>query len=252
MKRGEVQRRGHFGGQLGFDHVPVNRILVIARETSRAAQQIAFEIMLLAGDHPGLIELQKHEATQIARRGLGMLFTVNGPPDQDLFSKEFRAGIVCIASLDERADRPVQGIVFRSKDIAATVPGEHRLAGGVVQHPAVAGVHAVLEEQVAGDVVAGQRTRATGSSGLVVRHGRRDVLHHQVAARIANPQRLAFGVELGEGEVFFVALARRHGVSHPVVRDGDDLAAEAVEHGERRACWRAFDQPGGTRVFCVR
>ncbi len=45
------------------------------------------------------------------------------------------------------------------------VPGEHRLAGGVVEHPAIAGVHAVLEEQIAGDVVSGVR-RPMSSFGL--------------------------------------------------------------------------------------
>jgi hypothetical protein len=81
----------------------------------------------------------------------------------------------------------------------------------------IAGVHAVLEEQVARDVVAGETAvghifpRGVGRLVRVGRGidepgglGRGDVLHHQVAARIADPQRLAFGVEFSEGHILFV------------------------------------------------
>lgn len=62
--------------------------------------------------------------------------------------------------------RPMQGIVVGGVEAMllvesagvilplVVVPREHGLAGGVDQHPAVAGIHAVLVEQVAGDVVA--------------------------------------------------------------------------------------------------
>jgi len=65
------------------------------------------------------------------------------------------------------------------------IPGEGYLAGRIMQLPPITGVHAVLEQQVAGDVVTGHAAR-------------RDVLHYQVATRVADPKQLAFRIELCE------------------------------------------------------
>ena len=56
-------------------------------------------------------------------------------------------------------------------------------------------------------------------------------MHHQILAGIPNPQRFAFGVELGEGEVLFI-LQHTGRVFHTVVGDGNDITAQAVEDGE--------------------
>ena len=127
----------------------------------------------------------------------------------------------------------------------------------------------MLKEQVAGDVVArhgiGRHVvgRLVVGGGFVVQRrvvglGRRDVLHHQVAARIANPQWLAFGVELGKGQEAFVqprplgqrrvAVCRVAGRC-AVVRDGDDFAAEAVEVNRGRRVGVQGSEPRGTLVY---
>ena len=111
------------------------------------------------------------------------------------------------------------------------IPGQHRLPGRVHQHPAVTRVHAVLEEKITGNVIAGNET-GRGIGGLIVRYWWRDVLHHQVAARVAYPQRLAFGVELGVGEVFFV-VHHASGIRNSVMGNADHFPAEAVENGKR-------------------
>ena len=73
-----------------------------------------------------------------------------------------------IIQLEPLLRGPVQRIVFRaeqsilngrSRSLVVCIPGQHGFACGIVDHPAVARVHAVLEEQVAGDVVAGSGVR---------------------------------------------------------------------------------------------
>ena len=117
------------------------------------------------------------------------------------------------APLTKEAYRAVQCVVIGAEGMISAIPGEHRFAGGIVQHPAVTGIHAVLEEQIAGDVVTGRKT-CDRIGSLIVRHRRRDVLHHQIVAGIPNPQRLAFGVELGEGEISFVLQLHQPRLSH--------------------------------------
>src|SRR5262249_41531058 len=88
--------------------------------------------------------------------------------------------------------------------LVVQIPCQHGLSGGVPQHPAVAGVHAMLEEQIAGDVVTRDSISRHCVARLVVGLGWRDVLHYQIAAGIAYPERFSFGVELCECEIFFV------------------------------------------------
>ena len=120
--------------------------------------------MLFAGDHARPDpDCMKRAAPQIARLGLGVPFAVNSRVRLRMSSAKNSEWVsLRIASLNEGAKRAVQGVVLRAKYMAAAVPGEHRLAGGVVQHPAIAGVHAVLEQQIAGDVVAGNEAGTPG------------------------------------------------------------------------------------------
>ena len=83
----------------------------------------------------------------------------------------------------------------------------------------------------------------------------RDVLHDLVAASIDDPQRLAFGVQLGEGQVERVEPRpvgqRRSLRRHPVMGDRDHLASQAVE---QRYCRRLGMQGGEfcrAFVFCA-
>ena len=61
----------------------------------------------------------------------------------------------------------MQFIVGYARDEATAVPGEHWLARCVVQHPAVTGIHAVLKEQVASDVVTGRKALRVQVAGVV-------------------------------------------------------------------------------------
>src|SRR3954465_3289766 len=119
---------------------------------------------------------------------VGGSITVDHPVEQD-----FDGGIFRVSTSDEGIHRTVQLIVLRAEEMAAAVPGEHRLACGVIQDPAVSGIHAVLEEKVSGDVVT--RSESTYRVvGLVVRHGWSYVLHHEILAGIADPQRFSFRI----------------------------------------------------------
>ena len=88
----------------------------------------------------------------------------------------------------------MQRIIFGSERMASTVPCQHRLAGCVVDHPAITGIHAVLIEQITGNVVTGNTPgRNCFYLGLIEFIGcaRRfrwsDVLHHQVLTGVADP-----------------------------------------------------------------
>src|SRR5262249_7055160 len=120
--------------------------------------------------------------------------------------------------------------------------------GGVHQHPAVAGVHAMLEEQIAGDVVTRDSISRHCVARLVVGLGWRDVLHYQIAAGIAYPERFSFGVELCECEIFFV-LPDAIGIWCAVVSNGNDLATEAIEMGLRWRVGMVCRQTGGAFVL---
>ncbi len=130
------------------------------------------------------------------------------------------------------------------------IPGHHRFARSIHEHPAVTSVHTVLVEQVASDVVTGNTVgwnilclQLVNFVNRSRRLDRRDILHHQIAARIANPERFTFGVEPGESEVSLVAVMLTVYEEWPirvlktVVCNRDHVAAQTIENRERR---RAF------------
>ena len=98
----------------------------------------------------------------------------------------------------------------------------------------------MLEEEIAGDVV--RRVVASRRVWCIVRDRGSDVLHHEVASGVANPERLALGVECRGRHV---AIVEKRGVevvhvhSGAVVGDSDHRPAETVEEGHR----------GGARVL---
>src|SRR6266487_864858 len=111
-----------------------------------------------------------------------MLLAVDDSLKRNFEDEELRVFIGLIAALNPRADGAVKGVIFRAKYVAPAVPSQHGFAGGVIEHPTVASIHAVLKEQIPGNVVTGRK--ASRWVGLIRRHRRRDVLHHQVLAGI--------------------------------------------------------------------
>ena len=153
---------------------PVGRVLVILDQLARAAQQIALEVegFICAGGR-----VASHADDDACRVVMLDRVCRAGSIFASDHLRAYRSGrfrayrrkslsrtgsiAVCIewvGAFDEGAHRAVQCVVIDAECMAPTVPGQHRFAGGVVQHPAITGIHAVLEEQIAGDVVAGHET----------------------------------------------------------------------------------------------
>src|SRR5829696_1417061 len=138
-----------------------------------------------------------------------------------------------------------------------TVPGEHWFTRRIVQRPALSGIHAVLKQQIAGNVVTGSES-VRWIFRLIVWHRRRDVLHHEIPACIANPERLAFRVEPGEGDVLLIHQLVGC-VSKSIVSNRDGVAPETIQKSERRcvmvlgrkpraSLFLGYQQPASDRI----
>src|SRR5205823_5343805 len=128
---------------------------------------------------------------------------------------------------------------------------EHGLACSIVQHPVVTGIHAVLKEQVACDVVTRRKALWVEVACVVewvyaVGQWRHNVLHHTVAPRVLHPEWFALGIELSKRDVLLVD--QRIGCFHAVVSDSDDIAPEAIENGEARSVVMLRGKPGGPLI----
>jgi len=117
--------------------------------------------------------------------------------------------------------------------------GRLRDDGRSHQHPAIAPIHAVLKQQISGNVVAGGIVR------LCTR--RRDVLHHPIAPPILNPQGLALGIELSVGDIFLVGNCIP--ALKAVMGDRHHLAPQTVQVSHRRCISMNRCQPGCPTVF---
>ena len=119
-------------------------------------------------------------------------------------------GLRGIAALDERLHRPPQRIVFRAERIFAAVPAADRLAGDVVEHPALAGLHARLVDARAEHVIV--------------------IAHDRAAERVDDFALVAFDVEHGAGRILLVVAV----LILAVVGDGQKGSAQRVEMGNGR------------------
>ena len=117
-------------------------------QPARGAQRVALEVVGLVGDHAGLIEVQVELAAQVAQLGFRVLLAVDQPLGQ-----QFLVRVGGVGAGDEGAQRAAQRVVFGAEGMAAAVPGADGLAGHVVQHPALARLHAGLVDAVAEHVV---------------------------------------------------------------------------------------------------
>jgi len=114
-------------------------------------------------------------------------------PVVNLFIAFVVAGLVVLLV----GENPLRAAVIPAPFI--DVPRQQRAAHGIREHPAVTAIHAVLEEQVARDVVTRCETLRLKVACVVklidaVGQWRHDVLHHAVSTRILNPEWFAFGV----------------------------------------------------------
>ena len=202
---------GAAGVGLGFERHgagPVQRGLVRpAASCALAAQQVALEVVAVAGDDAGLIAEFDDLAAQVARLGVRA------------GSRRRCSARRCISapapSLQEGIRRPPQRVVGGAEAVVAAVPGVERLAGHVVQHPALARLHAGLVDAVAEHVVV--------------------VAHDDAVLGVDDLALVAFDVEddpramelldgrSGRGRVAVLGL---------VVGDGEEGAAERVGVGD--------------------
>ena len=121
------------------------------------------------------------------------------------------------------AQRPAQRVVLGAEGVAAAVPGADRLARHVVQHPALARFHAGLVDAVAEHVVVVAHDDAP--------QGRRCTIASRTSRWLPSMSKI------DAGAVELLDWADRPGciaALEPVVRDGEERAAERVEVGDGR------------------
>src|SRR4051794_15786126 len=98
-----------------------------------AAAQVSFEVERVIRDDARLIEYLYDLTAQVLDFGRGLAFAVDGSHYDNRRS----------SGLDEaRLDRSPQRVVDRAEFVITAVPGADRLAADIVEHPALARVHA--------------------------------------------------------------------------------------------------------------
>jgi hypothetical protein len=175
-----------------------HRRIVIAHQLTADVEQVAFEVEALVGDEAARVIVLVDLAAEVA--GLvGILALAVCEPLDDLAPSSVDVQVLFERPAQRIVGSVVEPLLHDEPAVVAGalvgVPGIEGLAGGIADRPALAGIHAVLIKEISGDVVAGR----VSAGGIVGRVGdrRMDILHHPVAAGVADPQRLALGIELG-------------------------------------------------------
>ena len=106
----------------------------------------------------------------------------------------------------------------------------------------------MLKEQIARDVITWDCFVRQLIGWIVVALVGVDVLHYQIASRVANPERLAFGVKLGKSEIFFI-LQKTTSTFHSIVSNRNNVTTKAVENSERRRVAMCFNRLCSIFVF---
>ena len=122
----------------------------------------------------------------------------------------------------------MQLVVLGAELVAPRIPGANRLARHVVQHPALAGIHAHRMNLAAEHVVV--------------------VVHHDAVFGIDDFSLVAFDVEYDAGRVALLDRFNRAialCTFKLVVRDGEESAAKRIHVGDRRSV-------GMETRFCAR
>ena len=219
VRRGQFRRAverivaGAAGVEVGFQRHggrPVQSGFVRLGKLALAAQQVALEVVVVAGDDAGLIEDLHHLAAQVVGLRVGLGFAIDGAPHPQLRPRAFA---------QEGIRGPPQRVVGGAEPVIAAVPGVERLAGHVVQHPALARLHAGLMDAVAEQVVV--------------------VAHDDAVLGVDDLALVAFDVE--DDPRGMELLDRRSGggrvaVLEPVVGDGEDGAPERIGMGDGGRC----------------
>src|SRR5947209_13226658 len=84
-----------------------------------APQQIAFEVIRIAGDDASLVEDLEGPAPQVIGFRIGLRFAIDDAPHQQLRARAFA---------QERVRRPPQRVVGSAELVTAAVPRAYRLA----------------------------------------------------------------------------------------------------------------------------
>ena len=139
--------------------------------------------------------------------------------------------------------------------MASVVPGQHRFTGGVVDHPAVTGIHAVLEQQIAGNVVTGN---AAGWNVLDLRLIKFVDCSRQLdgvmycITRLLRASRIHSGLPSASSLVkvrYFSSFSAPAASLDTIVGDRNHVSAKAVQNGEGGGVAVRFDRLCGTSVF---